>query len=228
MGREYAAPCCARNPAPAERRVRLASHAVGPLTSGTGTTSATIRSYYPAEVTWILTPTVRQNLVASGHSGRQFLPYGARVLGPDAVAPPAGTTPNPDGTSNKAAAEEGWMVPMVELRRALADARAAGETFTLTYRQRLAPPGEAKNGAAWRRVRVEWQAGGGGSGTGVGAGRLRCTVLGRRGGACMDEERELLSTAPPAWAKKWLLYFSFPMRLRADTDTATPELGCLA
>ena len=68
---------------------------------------------YPGEVTFELTPWVREQLAASGHTGRQFAPYLARVIGPHAVAPPAGL----EALAAPREADEGWMAPLVEVRR---------------------------------------------------------------------------------------------------------------
>ena len=60
------------------------------------------------------------------------------------------------------------MVPMVELRRLLAEARTTGEPFRLVYRQRGVASG-------WRRVRVEYTPP---SDHANGDGHLSCAVLG--------------------------------------------------
>ena len=114
-------------------------------------------------------------------------------------------------------------VPFVELRRLLAEARASGEAFTLTYRARDRAHG------GWRRVKVAQR----------GEGHSTCRVLRaplqdltRRsdllGAACTDEERVLLGTAPPAWAMRSLLFFPFPMKIEDGIDAQTAELGCLS
>ncbi|EOD23651.1 hypothetical protein EMIHUDRAFT_457950 [Emiliania huxleyi CCMP1516] len=136
-----------------------------------------------AWVTHLLSPTARRHLLASGHSARQFGPYMARVLGPQA------------------------------LRRLLAEARAAGEAFDLTYRRRESPDGR------WRRVRYARRR----------DGRETCVALGRwpKGSRCKAEERALLTTAPPAWAMKLLLFFPFPVRLEEKMGVESKELGCV-
>ena len=78
-------------------------------------------------------------------------------------------------------------------------------------------------GGEARRVRVQQSP----------TGAAYCGVLPHFGGplfasACSDEERELLSTQPPAWAMRSLLFFPFPMRLGEATDAESLELGCLA
>ena len=107
------------------------------------------------------------------------------------------------------------MVPMIELRRLLNEARDARESFALVLRK------EAATG--WRRLRVFHRAGD--------ASRLprtSCKALGRLWSACTEVEHLLFSTAPPAWAMRSLLFFPFPMQLTAYTNASTPELGCLA
>ena len=69
------------------------------------------------QVSMILAPAVRRNLIASGHSGRAFAPYLARIIGPGAVAGGA-----PSGVPLRG---EGWLSPMIELRRLLHEAREA-------------------------------------------------------------------------------------------------------
>ena len=170
-----------------------------------GTTSPRINDIYPAEVSPLISETVRGQLLANGHSAREFAPYLARVIGPFAVLPPTGVAP-------PRPRNEGFMVPMVELRRLLAEARAAGESFQLTYRHRP----QASDGG-WRRVRVVHRSG----------GRTSCRVLGGSPRACTADEQTLLSTAPPAWAMSALLFFPFPMELGARVNETTPELGCI-
>ena len=201
------------------------------------TTSAYIRGIYPAEVTAMLPRAVVHHLVASGHTGRQFAPYLARVLGPAAVAPPppspsssSSSTPPPQlHESVRPGADEAWMVPMVELRRLLAEARTTGEPFRLVYRQRGVASG-------WRRVRVEYTPP---SDHANGDGHLSCAVLGEwlplPWSACTAEEATLLSSAPPSWAMRSLLFFPFPMRMSGGgggeesmVSSSSPELGCLA
>ena len=170
------------------------------------TTSKHINGIYPGEITHMLSASVRENLKAVGHSGREYGPYLARVLGAAAIAPPPEWRP----PSRKTA--EGFMVPAIELRRLLAEARAAGESFALTYRQRK--PG------GWRRVRVE-----------QGPSRSKCRVLRRSWlvplrPACTAEEQVLLATAPPAWAMRTLLFFPFAMTLNDDLNESSIELGC--
>ena len=116
------------------------------------------------------------------------------------------------------------MVPLVELRRLLSEARAAGESFSLTYRQRQqGSTGAAGSSGAWRRVRIKQK-----------PGQFSCSALAdgwwRVGwpSACTVEERQLLTTAPPAWAMRLLLFFPFPMPLSEEVDVSSAELGCLS
>ncbi|KAL3898545.1 MAG: hypothetical protein SGPRY_012820, partial [Prymnesium sp.] len=169
------------------------------------TTSPSINAICPAEVTDFHSDLVRQQLRESGHSSRQFAPYLARVIGPHAVTP-AHRPPS----HASIAKGEGWMVPMVELRRLLAEARGAGENFTLTLRKRDAET------SPWRRLRLSVEAMGGTS----------CSLLSSRGG-CSEEEEELLSSAPPPWVMHGLAFFPFPVRLSEDLNASTTELGCL-
>ena len=53
----------------------------------------------------------------------------------------------------------------------------------------------------------------------------RCRAL--SGEKCSAEEVEMVSTPPPMWAMRTLLFFPFPMRLEADTDAESAELGCV-
>ena len=57
--------------------------------------------------------------------------------------------------------------------------------------------------------------------------RTRCRALLPSLTPCSSEEHELLSTPPPEWAMRTLMFFPFPMKLKPGTDAFTPELGCL-
>ena len=162
----------------------------------------------------MLAPAVQRHLRSSGHSGREYAPYMARVIGSDALPPPP-----------ERAADEGWMIPMVELRRLLEEARAAGKSFSLTFRARASSnevhvPGGG--GDAWRRVRVDH----------ISGAAQQCIVLDSRWwwarSLCPPEEARLLATAPPPWAMSWLLFFPFPMKLSDGLSEATHETGCLS
>ncbi|CAK0802525.1 unnamed protein product, partial [Prorocentrum cordatum] len=88
----------------------------------TTATSEHVLGHYSAEVTSLFPPAVLQHLRRAGHSGRQFMPYLARVLGPGVV---------PGGRFLP------FEVPVFELRRMLSEAAQRGETFNLSYRRVL-------------------------------------------------------------------------------------------
>jgi len=96
-------------------------------------TSAHINAIYPGELTPHIAPHEHALLTSAGHVGRMFNGMKARVLGPAVMpAPPAPWVR--------------YTLPAIELRRLLTEARAANESFRLTYTT-LAGEGDE----AWRR-----------------------------------------------------------------------------
>ena len=90
------------------------------------TTSSSMRDLFPAESTSMLSPRAREYLSHAGHAAREFGPSTTRVVG---TLP--GMKPHPD----PARPQLEYLLPAVELRRLLAEARANNESFTLTYKR---------------------------------------------------------------------------------------------
>lgn len=108
-------------------------------------TSQYINALYPSEITSELSPRLRAMLASAGHIGRQFNPRASRVSGPAARS----------GLGRWVAAARNepfvrYTLPAYELRRVLAEARAANESFSLTYVRlragEVAAPGEEAGG----------------------------------------------------------------------------------
>lgn len=162
------------------------------------TDSPWIRNLFPAEGSRMLTERARAMLLSAGHSAREFTPSTTRVVG---------TLPGMKPLANQTE-QLAYLLPAVELRRVLGEARARNESFDLRYRRlsRSAP----FNG----RVVLLREAAG---------GERSCWLEGvDKGKPCATDELALL---PPSnnWATYMLL--AFPMPMRPD---GTSELGCLA
>ena len=183
------------------------------------TTSSSMRDLFPAESTSMLSPRAREYLSHAGHAAREFGPSTTRVVG---TLP--GMKPHPD----PARPQLEYLLPAVELRRLLAEARANNESFTLTYK-RVSRTGAPFAGRVVDVVDspVSSTAGSGKeeSTAALGTRHTRCTVRGMLPGfssECADDELALLP--PSDW---WLtgLLLAFPMPMRQD---GVHELGCLA
>jgi len=103
-------------------------------------TSELINSLYPGESTAELSPRLRALLEGSGHIGRRFSPSARRAAIPAARA----AMPRWDGNSREPFVQ--YTLAALELRRLLAQARHANESFSLTY---VRLPG-AVGDEAWR------------------------------------------------------------------------------
>ena len=86
--------------------------------------STFINALYPGESTKSMSPRLRKMLTESGHIGRQFAPSVRRALGAElrAFMPP-----------NEANSFVSWTTTAYELRRILAEAKAANESFGIEY-----------------------------------------------------------------------------------------------
>jgi len=86
--------------------------------------STFINALYPGESTKSMSPRLRKMLTESGHIGRQFAPSVRRALGAElrAFMPP-----------NEANSFVSWTTTVYELRRILAEAKAANESFGIEY-----------------------------------------------------------------------------------------------
>ena len=85
-------------------------------------TSPTLNALYPGDFSSVFAPRATALLRAANHSGRQFNFAMGRVLGAWALPPPSGVD-----TFVR------YTVPALQLRRMLAEARAAAEPFELEY-----------------------------------------------------------------------------------------------
>lgn len=89
------------------------------------TSSTTMNAIHPNEASHLIAPRVRTWLQDNGHTGRQFSPYVARVIGihfaPDVFNGP-------------------YLIPATELKRLVADARDAGDDYYLEYTKLGHPP----------------------------------------------------------------------------------------
>lgn len=201
------------------------------------TNSVHFNSINPHEVSTMHSPRLKQWLSSVGHSGRQFAPYGARVMGSFAPRP---------GPADLPAAEKvftPYLLPMVELRRLVNEAGAKGESFELQYTKLGLPPLDAAKALATRgrfeRGRVTPQdvlsakfkdnmlnncAGCDGSFIKCTDSFVLCECTDSAGTRCSGEDVELLTKPLPAWAFKTLAFFSFPV---APSGGTFEELGCI-
>ena len=190
-----------------QARYEHASAATNPLAGGVvevlHSTSDWMRELYPAESTRMISLRAREMLHHAGHSGREFGPSTTRVVG---TLP--GMRPDPKDPQLT------YLLPALELRRLLAEARDRAESFTVTYRRvsRTNAP------FAGRVVDVVDRYGS--------SGMRHTTCMIKDGGKCDDDELAMLpaSSVHQWW---WLtgLLLSFPLPMRED---GVRELGCLA
>ena len=109
-------------------------------------TSAAINAVYPAECTSMLSPRVREMLIDAGHVGRQFAPSVRRALGPEIRGyMPRWEYATKDEYHDAVSGEEKRkkdFVPFTttahELRRLIAEAKGANESFIIKYTVRAA------------------------------------------------------------------------------------------
>ena len=174
-------------------------------------TSEWIRDIFPAESTSMLSPRTRAMLHHAGHSGREFGPSTTRVVG---TLP--GMKPDPDASKPQLP----YLLPALELRRLLAEARTLNESFTLTYK-RVSKTGAPFSGRVVRVAEVNIDSMRRSSCT-VNVESQSATTWWIDAHACDSEELALLP-APNTWLTGLLL--SFPLAMRAD---GVHEVGCLA
>ena len=173
-------------------------------------TSPSMRDLFPAEATSMLTPRTRAMLHHAGHSGREFSPSTTRVVG---TLP--GMKPHPDPKHEQLR----YLLPAIELRRLLAEARSRSESFTLTYR-RVSTTGAPFDG---RTVTlVEKQSANAQRSSRCRAHSSNSSMMSIFGGPCDADEIALL---PPSdwWLSGLLLAFPLPMATGMQR-----ELGCIA
>ena len=183
----------------------------------------------------MLTPRTRELLRHAHHSGREFSPSTTRVVG---------TLPGmrPPPLEPKLGSQLPYLLPAIELRRLLAEARARNESFGLRYR-RLSVSGAPFAGRVVTLTEeVALKPGG--------ASVRSRTCLAEDGGAADAARPPRSDGAPPEKKKKrkegktkarcaanelamlpssdwWLagMLIAFPLPMRAD---GSGELGCLA
>ena len=155
--------------------------------------SSTINALYPGDFSSVFAPRATALLRAANHSGRQFNFAMGRVLGAWALPPPPAT-----------AAFVRYTVPSLELRRILAEARAAGLPFELEYTVLDGHRGDE----AWRassvgvrRVRVKED---------PTRAKATCVVTSAGNAACAPEE---LARLPPLrlWERAWGVWNPHPI-----------------
>lgn len=179
----------------------------GPLGGGIvrvlGTTSPLLATLFPAEHSSTIDEGARALLHAVGHSGREWFPKLGLVLG-EAGYPPTPAPPADEQTP--------YTVPAVELRRMIALARAHEARFSIEYTRLPGTRGDER-----------WRATAGGAVVryyeDVEKGFVSCLVTGR--GLCEPDE-VALQPAPPAWARKLLLFSPHPI----IDDGAWGEVHC--
>ena len=88
-------------------------------------TSHVLNALYPGEISSVFTPRAIEVLRSANHTGRQFNFAMGRVLGSWALPPPR--------LGGRGSAFVRFTVPALELRRMLAEARAAGQPFELVF-----------------------------------------------------------------------------------------------
>lgn len=177
----------------------------GGLVRVDATNSKAIREVNPADASFLEPPRVRALLANSGHQGKYFAQYYARMKTSDFL----------DGLlGNETDEATPFVLHAFELRRLLAAARARRERFFLNY-TRL--PGKIGTPAMWRehhgpQVNLEEDAS---------AGLTHCTMDGL--GKCEAGEVALLSP-PPHWLARFLLPYTIPL-VTGDTNS---DIHCIS
>ena len=154
-------------------------------------TSPTLNALYPGDFSSVFAPRAIAVLRAAGHSGRQFNFAMGRVLGAWALPPP------PAGAFVR------YTVPALQLRRMLAEARAAAEPFELEYSVLDGHGDEAwrASSAGLRRVRLSED---------PRRGRSVCGVASDGGKACGPDELARLPALLP-WEHAWGVWNPHPI-----------------
>lgn len=189
---------------PASRRLDAFG---GGVVRVTASSSDYLNALYPANFTFELRPEIRQMLLAHGHIAQEYHPTVMRMFGPRirSILP---HWPHP-AVAGKDAPFPRYTIPGLELRRMLAEVRALGEGFTITY-ERL--PGVVGD-EAWRHSAVEATV----TLSEDGRGGRRCTV--RASGAlfasaCADDEVALLPLPTGLLSRlvmHFLVWFPYPI-----------------
>ena len=185
------------------------SHFGGGVVRIESCSSEYINSLYPSEITHAFPSRLREALTIVRHVGRQFNPTVRRVISRELrMAMPRW---QPSG----GLAFVPYTLPALELRRALAEARASNESFTMTYVRLTGIQGDQ----SWRShssgVRVTL--------TEDGRGARRC-VIGEGilfGGAACKLDEVALQPAPRGLLYKLSLFFPLPVLPGVD------ELACM-
>ena len=177
-------------------------------------TSDWINSIYPGDITPTMAPQEINLLRASGHTAVMFNAAKARIL--------PHTVPGE--------AERMWVpytVTALELKRLLAEARARGEAFSLTYSVLGVSGDEAwrRHAAGLRRVTVS-EDGRGGQRCSV--GRVGCSLwLPVDAPWCACEPMEYALQPPPGyWPTKTLVQQPYPILPDVGDDNLDREVTC--
>jgi hypothetical protein len=199
------------------------------------TDSVHLNKINPHEISTLHSPRLKQWLLAVGHSGRQFGPYGARVMGPFAPRPIDLPTAEKDFTP--------YLLPMIELRRLVHEAGGKGESFELRYTKLGSPPLKSAKAQANRghfgggrvtpqdMLSVQLKNNTLNNCVGCDGAFIRCSnelilceCRDAAGSRCSDEDVALLMAPLPSWALNTLAFFSFPV---APNGGTFEELGCI-
>ena len=169
----------------------------------TGSTSTYLNRLYPGETSGLLPPRSVKLLEGAGHVGLQYMPTVMAVLGDDLrMFLPHPFTP--------------YTLPALELRRVLAEARAASsEPFVLEYDKLPGTVGDE----SWRQEAVESTVRLSENGRGGRSCRIRAAGA-YFWKACADDEPALLPP-PSGWLAKIRIFFPLPVHAGLD------ELPCI-
>ncbi|EOD26404.1 hypothetical protein EMIHUDRAFT_450267 [Emiliania huxleyi CCMP1516] len=167
----------------------------------TSCSSDYLNALYPCNVTDELRPGIRDMLHSFGHIGHEYHPTVMRMFGSHRIRR---HLPHWDGGRPFPV----YTVPGLELRRMLAEARAANESFVLEYDTLPGVVGDEKwrHTAVQSKVRLEED----------GAGGINCRVLRRpldeaeEWAPCGEDELPL-QPAPTGLLMKFLVWFPYPV-----------------
>lgn len=180
--------------------LRIDPDNVGQVVRVEASTSSAINAVHPNEASTLHSSRLTDWLRTTGHSGRQFAPYVARSIGLSFG----------DGRF-----EEPFVVPVVELRRLIREARAKGETdFSIEYTKLGLPPLSDDPVIINALPRVLYD-----------EATSDCRVV-FADGVSMECDRNEAPIAPPLnkWVEATMLFFSFPVAINGSVNE---ELGCI-
>lgn len=180
--------------------LRIDPDNVGQIVRVEASTSRVINTVHPNEASTLHSSRLTNWLRTAGHSGRQFAPYVARSIGLSFG----------DGRF-----EEPFVVPVVELRRLVREAREKGETdFRIEYTKLGLPPLPDDPVITNALPRVLYD-----------EATSDCRVV-FADGSSTDCDKNEAPIAPPInkWIEATMLFFSFPVAINGSVND---ELGCI-